>query len=645
MAQNQTGADLQEQFKPLSEAGIQASTDDKSYERGYDYYLNQNISEPMLSEAVLRAFCHGSQRNPYRVEATLLPASDKESDRKLATVNCSCPRGGFCKHIVALLLTWLHKPESFIVRSGLMARLSMKSHEELLTLLEELMHRQHDIESLVELLMELPLASTTQEEKGSGQGRECTLDLFAIRQQVSMAFDNAGDGWEAAYDIAHELERVYDIGKSFAQAGQWANALVIYSTVAEEAILQYESFQDEGQVSWVIGECATGLAECLSVQPSLPPDDQLDEGGREELFTALFGLWRFGHEYGGIDVNIPDLIAEHATKDERERVELWLREEIEESSHKWRESSIVNFLVTLKQAGHYSDEDLLEEYRDAGLYKELAQKLLELSRASEALSVAQANLTEQLEVTKFAEQLLTSGETWAEPALAFVETRLAQAERTAQSNPKDFTIGHAVSNYRHWLSEKYILYGKTQQALDMELARFQANPDEHTYYTVQSTAQEASQSKIAWSDLRPRLIKTLEQKGRWGALISIYLKEGEVGQALSALAEMEQSTPGSLYGYGYRPGVFSNNYQVQVARAAEEQYPNDAIRLYKPVVETLISGRGRENYQQAANYLTRIKALYQKLKRESEWHTYITNLRNSNKSLRALKEELDKKNL
>lgn len=639
MAQNQTGADLQKQFKPLSEADIRASTDDKSYERGYDYYLNQNISEPILSEAVLRAFCHGSQRNPYRVEATLLQASDKESDHKLAIVNCSCPRGGFCKHIVALLLTWLHRPESFIIRSGLMARLSMKSHDELVALLQELMQRQHDIQPLIEVLMELPLGPTAQETKQPGKGRERTVDSSAISRQVSRAFDNAGDEWDSASDIAYELERIYQIGESFAEVGQWANALVVYATIGQEAVAQYEDIHDEGQVSSVIGECAAGLVACLSAQSTLPQDDQLDESEREDLLSALFDLWKFSYDYGGVEVNIPATIAQHATKEERESVEMWLRQEIKESSLASRNSSVVNFLVTLKQASHSSEDDILAEYRHAGLYKELTDKLLEFGRADEALSVAQANLTEQLQVTKFAEQLLTLGETWAEPALALVETRLAQAERIAQSNPKDFTIGRAVSNYRHWLSEKYLLYGKTQQALDMELARFQADPDQYTYYTVQSTAQASGQSQIAWSDLQPRLIKTLEQKGRWGSLINIYLKEGEVGLALSALAEISGSS------YSYRSGISLDSYQLQVAQAAETQYPNDAIRLYKPMVEALIRGRGRENYQKAASYLIRIKALYQKQDQESEWHTYITNLRNSNKSLRALKEELDKKDL
>jgi uncharacterized Zn finger protein len=138
------------------------------------------------------------------------------------------------------------------------------------------------------------------------------------------------------------------------------------------------------------------------------------------------------------------------------------------------------------------------------------------------------------------------------------------------------------------------------------------------------------------------LIQTLERQGRWGALISLYLDEKEVGQALAALAALER-VPRASSGYSFHsPG---SDYQIQVAEAAEESYPNEALRLYRPVVQRLIDGRGRENYQRAAGYLLRIKRLYQKQRQEAEWEKYITNLRNSSKSLRALKEELDKKGL
>ncbi len=119
--------------------------------------------------------------------------------------------------------------------------------------------------------------------------------------------------------------------------------------------------------------------------------------------------------------------------------------------------------------------------------------------------------------------------------------------------------------------------GKVGAALEMERARFQANPDDSTYRSVRSVAQLPGQPEECWPELQPQLIQTFEQQGR--------------------------------------------------------------------VVQHLIDGRGRGNYQQAVDHLMRVKQLSQKQERELEWQTYITDLRNKNKSLRALKEELDKKGL
>ena len=647
MAKVHIGADVKSQFKPLSEADLQAYSDEASFQKGYDYYLHHAIVEPTMNESVLRAFCHGSGLSPYRVEATLLPAAEK-SAHKLASAACSCPRGGFCKHVVALLLTWIYQPERFVVRAGLIGRLSEKSREALLNLLEQLVQRQPDIEPLIELLIELPLVTTTQKESRPGRGRDRTLDPSTIQSQVDSAFYHAGEGWGAASRVAAELDRLCDIGKSFAEAGEWANVQVVYATVAEETVIQYEGLHDEGQVSWILGQCAAGLVACLNAQSTLPKREQLDAEDREELLTTLFDLWKFGYNYGGIGVDVAGAIAGNATARERKKVEAWLREEMrpgQDSSSKWHNRSVVDFVVKLKQAGHFSDEDVLEEYRNAGLYKELTERLLQLGRENEALDVARANLTESMDVTWFAEQLLKLGDAWREQALTFVETRLKEVEPALQGKSQDFTNAHTVDTYRRWLSEKYLLYGKAKQALDMELTRFQAYPDNTTYRSVRSVAQAAGQPEAVWPGLRPRLIRTLEQQGRWGALVSIYLDEGEVGQALAALAEMERAPRTSLYGYGYRTEAAPSHYHAQVAEAAEEHYPDEAIRLYKIVVQRLIDGRGRENYQQATGYLTRVRMLYEKQGQGPEWHAYITNLRNSNKSLRALKEELDKRGL
>src|SRR6266849_8740563 len=305
MAKIHTGADVKSQFKPLSEADLQAYCDEASFQNGYDYYLHHAIVEPTLSESVLRAFCHGSGLSPYRVEATLLPTAEN-SAHKLASAGCSFPRGGFCKHLVALLLVWVHQPERFVVRSRLMGRLSAKSREELLALLEQLVQRQPDIEPMVELLVELPLATPAQEKNRAGRGKERTVDPSTIESQVASAFYDAGEGWGAASRVATELERLCDIGKSFAEAGEWANAQVVYATVAEETAIQYEGLHDEGQVSWILGQCAAGLVACLNAQSPLPKRERLDAEDREELLATLFDLWKFGNNYGGIGVDIAE---------------------------------------------------------------------------------------------------------------------------------------------------------------------------------------------------------------------------------------------------------------------------------------------------------------------------------------------------
>jgi len=54
----------------------------------------------------------------------------------------------------------------------------------------------------------------------------------------------------------------------------------------------------------------------------------------------------------------------------------------------------------------------------------------------------------------------------------------------------------------------------------------------------------------------------------------------------------------------------------------------------------MIGMRERKNYQAACTYLVKVRALYEKLGEGDAWTSYITALREQNRNLRALKEEL-----
>jgi uncharacterized Zn finger protein len=82
-------------------------------------------------------------------------------------------------------------------------------------------------------------------------------------------------------------------------------------------------------------------------------------------------------------------------------------------------------------------------------------------------------------------------------------------------------------------------------------------------------------------------------------------------------------------------------WSIQVAAAAEADFPEEAIRIYRREADAAITARGRGNYQAAAGYLARVKDLLQRTGQGEEWTSSIAELRQRNRTLRALREELD----
>jgi uncharacterized Zn finger protein len=81
-------------------------------------------------------------------------------------------------------------------------------------------------------------------------------------------------------------------------------------------------------------------------------------------------------------------------------------------------------------------------------------------------------------------------------------------------------------------------------------------------------------------------------------------------------------------------------HQWQVAQAAEESHPQDGLALYTELVEHAIRGRDRRTYQQAVQYLKRMKAIYKALDAASDWEAYLQSLRAEYRHLPALQDEM-----
>jgi len=235
-------------------------------------------------------------------------------------------------------------------RAALLERLRKKSHEESLCVVEQLLERKPDIGPLIELLIELPFPNASQDGKTPDRGNSRTLDLASVHKQIDAALRYSGGGYKSVFLMAEELSRLCGIGDDFAEAGEWANAQAVYAAITGEAIARYEELEDECQIAEVIDDCTDGLAICLDTQRDLPEDERLSDASREKLLTALFEIWKFEQDYGGINTNVVDTIVSNVTHDERKMVEGWLQQELHaKQESKWRTQGLESFLVKLKE--------------------------------------------------------------------------------------------------------------------------------------------------------------------------------------------------------------------------------------------------------------------------------------------------------
>lgn len=95
----------------------------ESYNRGRQYYLDGAVGEVARRGAEISAHVEGSDVDPYRVRIRL-------NDGGVADARCTCPYdwGGYCKHIVAVLMKLAEHPELVIERAPI-AELAGKARQ------------------------------------------------------------------------------------------------------------------------------------------------------------------------------------------------------------------------------------------------------------------------------------------------------------------------------------------------------------------------------------------------------------------------------------------------------------------------------------------------------------------------------------
>jgi uncharacterized Zn finger protein len=83
----------------LSEATLRTHSSAASYSRGRSYYERGAVIDTVVRGNLLEGAVEGSQYTPYHVQVGFDAGG-------VSTATCTCPYdyGGWCKHIIALLL-------------------------------------------------------------------------------------------------------------------------------------------------------------------------------------------------------------------------------------------------------------------------------------------------------------------------------------------------------------------------------------------------------------------------------------------------------------------------------------------------------------------------------------------------------------
>ncbi len=194
----------------LTERAICRWVDEASFERGERYFRDGMIVHARHSGGLLKADSHGSSGNLYRVQATV-------EKGKIIAADCSCPvgDGGRCKHIAALLLTWLNQPDAFREVEKTNTALERRSKEELIALVKQMLLRAPDLE----LLLGLPLPAGTKPNQ--------KINPETYRRQVATAFGGADFEYGTAESIADELSATVQLVDDFLAQGDIENAATV----------------------------------------------------------------------------------------------------------------------------------------------------------------------------------------------------------------------------------------------------------------------------------------------------------------------------------------------------------------------------------------------------------------------------------
>lgn len=514
----------------------------------------------------------------------------------ITSYDCTCPVDGRCKHLVALLLTWIDAADEVPRTEPLENRLRAQSTDTLVDVIMDMIQRHPDLSMLAEMAAD----SGTDADPDRIRGQ-----IRSTFQDATNAYRDYDNPYRAAVSVYRDLDLFIDKGKQLADAGQTNDAASVLCAFIEEGCEHYTRLPDrEGRIAALFDDAT----ERLNVMLAEAEDSDL----RASILRTLTDLVLADIDFGGYGLgDYPrHVVLDHATADERralaEHVRTALMEtindvDVEEESLQnpgfgwigswdvstWKAEALGGFLLALEE-DQLDDEAYLALCEKTGRHRDRTERLFELGRREDAQDLARD--LPDLDLCKVAD--------------VFEEHDAADLLRVVVDERLDKDTDPRLVE---WRRDDALEQEDQETALELTKRIFwRRYNDIQEYETLRSIAQDLGR----WDEVKEEVHAKARKQTMKDMLARLHLSDGDLAEAVD-LATRD---------------AISRGLQMQIAGTAADEYPEDAIDLYERQARRLIKQRGRGNYAQAAKEMERAKALYMSLGYDELWVDTIEKL-------------------
>ncbi len=580
----------------LDRERVLALAEDRFFERGGRYLAEGRVHDVDADDSSIAGTVTGSRDYEARIWV---------EDGDLAYA-CDCPIGvdeDFCKHLVALALTWLErsragsparKPSSPsprnrprpITMADVRAYLAAQTHETLVEMLIEQADRDDRLRE--RLLVRTAMAATAGADVG--QIRRAIDQAVRVRDFVDYA---------EAYDYARGVHGAIDLVEGLLRDGHPAAVIELTEHALRRVEKAIESVDDsDGEMGGLLERLQElHLAACRAAH--LDPED---------LALRLFA-WEMAGEWDvfrGAAETYAEVLGDaglaayrRLADDEWGKVPTLGPQSAASRTYSSRRYRVTSIMESLARAAGDIDELIAIKSRDLTLayhFLEIAQICATAGRNDEALD-------------------------WAERGV------------------RAFPTG-TDGRLRGFLADLYHGRSRHDEAMTLIWAEFTEHRSLERYQLLKSHADRID----AWPVWRTRALGDIREsialakqtarppRKRWEApvdgspLVRILLWEGDLEAA------WQEATA-----FGC-----SNALWYELALKREPEHPADVLPIYQREVDQLLELRRNDAYEQAVKVLGRIRTVMVRLGRESDFPAYLASVRTAHGRKRNFTRLLDR---